>query len=410
MLAVGRRRRLGRARRGRSGRGPLRRRPAGRRAAGVRLRPDLGPAQRGGDRDPARARTGWPPTSTRPDRPTGGWCPATGLRWRRTAQAVDVEPEVAGKPYRPLVDATVARLGAGHPIFVGDRLDTDIAGAVAAGLDSMLVLTGLPRPGRPGGRRGRQPAHPPGLRPTGSAAAGPVLRRASGRGELRGADRGGRLGPDRAGRHARRPLVGRRRAVGGGNLAWRVADLGRAADAAPALSGDQRGAGPSLTTQAVASPGSRPSTRSTLLSTSRPVGRAIDVGAVVGHAVPARAAPEAQLVVGWVGQGECGFRGRRDPGEDPAGGAVDRPAVEVQRRVGGCGLDVGRDVGEPGRLRQLGGLRRRNRTSGRTLVHGSGTRQPSRPFSRPAERNAIGSCSASRGRSATSGSPSSSPW
>ena len=53
-----------------------------------------------------------------------------------------VDPEVAGKPYRPLIDATVARLGAAHPIFVGDRLDTDIAGAVAAGLDSMLVLTG----------------------------------------------------------------------------------------------------------------------------------------------------------------------------------------------------------------------------------------------------------------------------
>jgi hypothetical protein len=57
-------------------------------------------------------------------------------------QAVSVEPEVAGKPYRPLVDATVERLGADHPIFVGDRLDTDIAGATAAGLDSMLVLTG----------------------------------------------------------------------------------------------------------------------------------------------------------------------------------------------------------------------------------------------------------------------------
>ncbi|MGI3781333.1 MAG: HAD hydrolase-like protein, partial [Janthinobacterium lividum] len=29
-----------------------------------------------------------------------------------------------------------------HPLFVGDRLDTDIAGAVNAGLDGMLVLTG----------------------------------------------------------------------------------------------------------------------------------------------------------------------------------------------------------------------------------------------------------------------------
>jgi hypothetical protein len=40
------------------------------------------------------------------------------------------------------MDETVARLGAVRPIFVGDRLDTDIAGAIGAGLDSMLVLSG----------------------------------------------------------------------------------------------------------------------------------------------------------------------------------------------------------------------------------------------------------------------------
>ena len=50
---------------------------------------------------------------------------------------------MAGKPYRPLLDDTVSRLGAHHPLFVGDRLDTDIAGAVNAGLDSMLVLLRL---------------------------------------------------------------------------------------------------------------------------------------------------------------------------------------------------------------------------------------------------------------------------
>jgi hypothetical protein len=56
--------------------------------------------------------------------------------------AVTERPEVAGKPYRPLLDDTVARLGASRPIFVGDRLDTDIAGAQNSGLDSMLVLSG----------------------------------------------------------------------------------------------------------------------------------------------------------------------------------------------------------------------------------------------------------------------------
>jgi glycerol 3-phosphatase-2 len=59
--------------------------------------------------------------------------------------AVQTEPEVAGKPYRPLLDDTVSRLSAHHPLFVGDRLDTDIAGAVNAGLDSMLVLSGSHR-------------------------------------------------------------------------------------------------------------------------------------------------------------------------------------------------------------------------------------------------------------------------
>src|SRR5699024_4418418 len=49
---------------------------------------------------------------------------------------------VAGKPARPIMDDAVRRGGARRPLVVGDRLDTDIAGACAAGLDSLLVLTG----------------------------------------------------------------------------------------------------------------------------------------------------------------------------------------------------------------------------------------------------------------------------
>lgn len=51
-------------------------------------------------------------------------------------------PQVAGKPFRPLLDETVARLEAKHPIFVGDRIDTDIEGAAAVGMDSLFVFTG----------------------------------------------------------------------------------------------------------------------------------------------------------------------------------------------------------------------------------------------------------------------------
>jgi glycerol-1-phosphatase len=51
----------------------------------------------------------------------------------------------------------VARTGARHPLVVGDRLDTDIEGAVRGGADSMLVLTGVTSPRdavlAPAGRR-----------------------------------------------------------------------------------------------------------------------------------------------------------------------------------------------------------------------------------------------------------------
>ena len=54
-----------------------------------------------------------------------------------------VQPEVAGKPERPLLDETVRRVGGRRPLMVGDRLDTDIDGAVTAGCDSLLVMTGV---------------------------------------------------------------------------------------------------------------------------------------------------------------------------------------------------------------------------------------------------------------------------
>ena len=54
-----------------------------------------------------------------------------------------VEPVVAGKPERPLLDETLRRAGGEHPLMVGDRLDTDIDGAINAGCDSLLVMTGV---------------------------------------------------------------------------------------------------------------------------------------------------------------------------------------------------------------------------------------------------------------------------
>ena len=54
-----------------------------------------------------------------------------------------VEATVAGKPEKPLMEETVRRVGGDRPIMVGDRLDTDIEGAHAIDVPSLLVLTGV---------------------------------------------------------------------------------------------------------------------------------------------------------------------------------------------------------------------------------------------------------------------------
>jgi 4-nitrophenyl phosphatase len=55
------------------------------------------------------------------------------------------EPYVIGKPGPALFEASISILGAeaARTLTIGDRLDTDIAGAQAAGLASALVLTGV---------------------------------------------------------------------------------------------------------------------------------------------------------------------------------------------------------------------------------------------------------------------------
>jgi len=69
--------------------------------------------------------------------------PGNGSLLQVIITATGTQPVVAGKPEPPLHAEAVERTGARHPLVVGDRLDTDIAGAVRAGADSMLVLTGV---------------------------------------------------------------------------------------------------------------------------------------------------------------------------------------------------------------------------------------------------------------------------
>lgn len=72
-----------------------------------------------------------------------GLAPGHGALVRLLATFAGIEPTVAGKPRRPLLDETVRRVGGHRPLMVGDRLDTDIEGAHEAGVDSLLVLTGV---------------------------------------------------------------------------------------------------------------------------------------------------------------------------------------------------------------------------------------------------------------------------
>ena len=47
-----------------------------------------------------------------------------------------------GKPRAALFETALDRLGAGRALVVGDRVDADLSGAHAAGLDAAIVLTG----------------------------------------------------------------------------------------------------------------------------------------------------------------------------------------------------------------------------------------------------------------------------
>jgi glycerol 3-phosphatase-2 len=86
----------------------------------------------------------WTATNTDLTLPTGdGLAPGHGLLVRLVSEFAEVEPEVAGKPARPLLDETRRRVGGDHALMVGDRLDTDIEGARRAEVDSLLVMTGV---------------------------------------------------------------------------------------------------------------------------------------------------------------------------------------------------------------------------------------------------------------------------
>ncbi|MHC3000588.1 HAD-IIA family hydrolase [Microbacterium sp. HJ5] len=75
-----------------------------------------------------------------------GVAPGNGTLVSAVHTAIGRLATVAGKPEVPIFEEAVARFGARHPLFLGDRLDTDILGANRAGIASALVLTGIDRP------------------------------------------------------------------------------------------------------------------------------------------------------------------------------------------------------------------------------------------------------------------------
>jgi HAD superfamily hydrolase (TIGR01457 family) len=72
-----------------------------------------------------------------------GIAPGNGTLVSAVHTAVGQLPLVAGKPEPAIFKTAVDHFGAKKPIFIGDRIDTDIRGANRAGIDSVLVMTGI---------------------------------------------------------------------------------------------------------------------------------------------------------------------------------------------------------------------------------------------------------------------------
>ncbi len=72
-----------------------------------------------------------------------GLLPGNGSLVAALRAATGAEPKVAGKPAPALLADAVGRGDFRAPLVVGDRLDTDIEAANAAGLPSLMVLSGV---------------------------------------------------------------------------------------------------------------------------------------------------------------------------------------------------------------------------------------------------------------------------
>jgi hypothetical protein len=75
-----------------------------------------------------------------------GPLPGNGSLVAALSSATGLQPESVGKPEPTLYAVALGNVPPERTLAVGDRLDTDIAGARTAGIASLLVLTGVSGP------------------------------------------------------------------------------------------------------------------------------------------------------------------------------------------------------------------------------------------------------------------------
>jgi NagD protein len=78
----------------------------------------------------------------------GGLVPACGAMAALIERATGVKPYYVGKPNPLMMRRALSTLGAHseQTIMVGDRMDTDVIAGMEAGMETVLVLTGVTRP------------------------------------------------------------------------------------------------------------------------------------------------------------------------------------------------------------------------------------------------------------------------
>jgi glycerol-1-phosphatase len=82
----------------------------------------------------------------------GPW-PGTGAVVAALEYATGQTARSVGKPDPQMFRTALDRLGPGRALVVGDRIESDLAGAAAAGLDGAIVLTGVSSRADAGGAR-----------------------------------------------------------------------------------------------------------------------------------------------------------------------------------------------------------------------------------------------------------------